>query len=121
MPRFPAQAAQAQGELVEQFPDGGAFGAGEGASHAGASGLEVVLAGREGLAEDDLFPFVEEELGAPALLVVFEEDFAQYVQGPVFGDQAALRAGRGVLGEDVLCELVDVFDVDAAEQCRVHE
>ncbi|WP_043235798.1 hypothetical protein [Streptomyces violaceusniger] len=68
-----------------------------------------------------MFPFVEEELGVPALLVVFEEDFAQYVQGPVVGDQAALRAGRGVLVEDALGELVDVLDVDTAEHCRVHE
>lgn len=65
----------------QDLPNGLALCAVEGAAHARAAGLEVVLAGGDGLAEDDLFPFLEEELGVPALLVVLEEDLAQDVQG----------------------------------------
>jgi hypothetical protein len=55
-------------EAFDKCPDRGALFAADALSAAGAAGLEVVGAGRQALAEDDLAPFVVEELGVEAVV-----------------------------------------------------
>lgn len=72
-PGFDTEFVQACGELLDQFPDMGAFRAGECLS---AAGLEVLAAGGDGLAEDDLPPLVEDEFGCEAVVVEFGQQLA---------------------------------------------
>ena len=120
-PGLDAELVQAGGELLDELPDLVALGPGERASPAGAAGLEVVGAGGERLPEDDLFPFLEEELGFELPLVELGQYLAQLVQGHVVVDTLLVASRGGVLAEDAGGELVDVGDVDAGQQIWLDE
>jgi len=105
------------GEVLGQAPDLAALAAADRSAATGPPGPEVIGAGVDGLADNDVSSFVGEELGVPAGFPEFDEKVAPKSPGRRVGDQlpAAGRFGFGP-GGDVRGELVNVDDVDLRQQ-----
>ncbi len=113
-----AQFGQPGGVLLAQVPDLAAILAGEGTAPADSASTVVLGPSVEGLADDDLGPFISQEIAVPpAATGDLGEKFVPEVTGLLVTEEAGALGGVGV-GQDTAGEAVDGNDVDAFEFFR---